>query len=377
MKLLFAFFLLLLLLLLLFVTYVPKSVSCSKDDRLFLTNVPVANVRSEKSSLSVSFEIDASQLTQLLFNEPVVVSEITNDGWAFVEAVMQQKFVNGSWQGYPGWVEMNALVKTADFPLFNLVVSCHWCSIFKRPCVPFGCLSQDIALKVSMGTYLVGVEENPMGWWKLLLPDQSSAWISSSDISEIQFNPKSITGDISSIESSSNFPFRRRELSYNFRAELLSIASSLSGWYYFWGGRSIFNAEMFDRRTMMTGVDCSGLVSLTYKSMGLLLPRDAHDIFLKSKNVTMGPNYLLPGDLLFLSRNSYPYHMYHVMLVYNQETIVESSADTGIYAHNATRIVSTMEKFGIQSLADASWAFAVPSSGSLLFWGTYFPWERT
>jgi len=336
----------------------------TKQQQVFLVNEPVVNLRSEPIPLPFNFEPDDYQQTQLLYNEPVIVtanealspvSIHQRSDWVYVEAVLQATNVNGSWQGYPGYLQTNCLVKADDLPDFNLVVQSPWASIFTRACNPFGCLPSDRKLQVTRSTFLVGVAHNPVGWWQLRLADNSLGWIDAAHVAEIPTKPPSD-------------PTVRRAL--------VELASSMIGWYYFWGGRSVFNADFYQQQTAMTGVDCSGLVSLSYKTLGMLLPRDAHWIYERSKNVTQGPQALQAADLLFLAHpQTQPVHMYHVMMVLDEFFIVESSySSTSPDVHNATRIVSTQEKLGLASLKDARWATPVPSTGSLIFWGTYLPW---
>jgi hypothetical protein len=45
-------------------------------------------------------------------------------------------------------------------------------------------------------------------------------------------------------------------------------ADGLLGFMYFWGGRSAFNYNMFLQKVQLTGLDCSGLTSISYRSLG-------------------------------------------------------------------------------------------------------------
>jgi len=77
---------------------------------------------------------------------------------------------------------------------------------------------------------------------------------------------------------------------------LVDTSKQMLGWYYFWGGRSAFIEELWDSKTVLTGVDCSGmyfplslssflrimklgLVGTVYRTQGILLPRDAQPMF--------------------------------------------------------------------------------------------------
>lgn len=121
-----------------------------------------------------------------------------------------------------------------------------------------------------------------------------------------------------------------------------------------------------------------------YKLCGYLLPRNADDIFRKTSNTTN----LQPGDLLFFALPS-TQHIFHVMMVATNTTIMESSFDTrmwesplyfasqpnilhatagpGVIANNGTRIVSAMEKFGVP-LNTLQWGQKLPH-----YFDRYYP----
>ncbi len=111
------------------------------------------------------------------------------------------------------------------------------------------------------------------------------------------------------------------------RPKILASARAFLGDKYYWGGRSAW------------GIDCSGLVNISYRAWGLDLPRNAGDQFAASKSVTM--DRLKPADLIFSADASTPTAITHVMLYAGGGRLIEATGDT-----NSVREVTFAEKFG-------------------------------
>jgi len=111
------------------------------------------------------------------------------------------------------------------------------------------------------------------------------------------------------------------------RGRILDSARAFLGDKYYWGGRSAW------------GIDCSGLVNISYRAWGLDLPRNAGDQFAASKSVAR--EKLQPADLIFSSDAARPAAINHVMLYAGGGRLIEATGDT-----NSVREVTFEEKFG-------------------------------
>ncbi len=97
---------------------------------------------------------------------------------------------------------------------------------------------------------------------------------------------------------------------------LESLSRQLLGIPYFWGGRSIM------------GMDCSGLVQVLFKALGVSLPRDARDQATHGEPASYRDGR--EGDLVFFHDNSAPNKIIHVGVRLSDRQI--------IHAHGHVRI---------------------------------------
>ncbi|MBI2070767.1 MAG: C40 family peptidase [Elusimicrobia bacterium] len=296
----------------------------------------VADLRKEPKPRALDRKQDFDQETQLLFGEHVLAYE-EKDGWVSVEAVEQQEFThNHRWEGYPGWVQRKALVEVAEFPRPNAVVIAGYAALKKGTSFFSGRLA-----KLSLGTRLVIVEaeKSKKGWSRVLLADGRRGWVR--------------TGDIRML---SDLPF----IHEGSRSSIVDTARRFLGGPYFWGGRSFYDKR---NKKVMTGVDCSGLVYLSYRINGLDVPRDAHEQFLKSRRIEA--KNLKPGDLIFLSTREDPENFSHVMIYAGDGKIIEAAGEK-----DGVRETTLKERLGV---TPESLGWGDRTELYRVYFGTYIP----
>lgn len=93
------------------------------------------------------------------------------------------------------------------------------------------------------------------------------------------------------------------------RQDVVRIAMSYLGVPYVWGGES------------RGGVDCSGLVLLVYREIGISLPHHSASQWGYGRSVSRGE--LVPGDLVFFSRGGAG-SIYHVAIYVGSGSIIEA-----------------------------------------------------
>lgn len=219
-------------------------------------NLDVPDVASWASSMDAQVRKDLSgrTLTQLLMGEAVRVLEDRGD-WLRVAALGQRSSQHRD--GYPGWVRRAHLAE----PVTPTGAATAY--VMSRSAV---CEVDDgTRFALSFGTAL-SVSGAGDGSVRVLLPAGRTGRLPDSDVrlSDATAQPDRDVDDI------------------------LRSARQFLGLRYLWGGTSAW------------GLDCSGLVHLTYRAHGVLLPRDAYD---QADHVDPVPlDEVEPGDLYFFAR---------------------------------------------------------------------------
>jgi cell wall-associated NlpC family hydrolase len=198
-------------------------------------------------------ELVGRALTQLLMGEPVHVLE-ERGGWAHVVAPLQPS--TGHASGYPGWVRRQHLAIPSARPpdrraLVTIATTC--CD-----------LDDGSSTLLSFGTSLAVMH---------LGDDLATVVLPGDRTGRVPLGAVRLQG------SDGPPPYRPDDV--------LEAASQFLGLRYLWGGTSAW------------GLDCSGLVHLVYRSLGVRVPRDAVD---QAAWVDPLPlDAARPGDLYFFA----------------------------------------------------------------------------
>jgi cell wall-associated NlpC family hydrolase len=223
----------------------------------------VVNLRKQPVSHQKGYKKDPLQETQLLKGDSVI-SLKEKEGWLFVQVLEQKRYYSESgWGNYLGWINKKHVRKIK-------------CDEKKRTGVFSEPYSKQNKEEFTLGSFVTH----------------------SLDIEQKQ-----------SLEEK--------------QEKLLSLATLFLGSPYFWGGASFYLPQ---RNEVTTSVDCSGLTYLIHKTLGIEIPRNAHDQYLLASPVEGTPR---PGDLLFYREYSErPEFVSHVAIVKDKNTIIEATTQS-------------------------------------------------
>jgi len=247
--------------------------------------VPVADLMAAPVKYTRIKLDDPLHLSQLLYGEKITLLKVDGN-WVEVLADEQLNFKNGHWRGYSGWIRAKDISFSKRTPS-NSVIRTRQAILHRNSEI----------INLSVGTRLHQVSHHN-GISTILLLDGTTAEIDSSAL----YAP---THDIA-LQS---------------RTEIIRAAELFLGTSYYWGGRAGVQPDL------SIGVDCSGLVSLAYRVVGLNIPRDSSEQKLKSLPIKR--SQLKPADLIFLSDPKNPNHISHVMIYTGGDGFIESRKSSG------------------------------------------------
>lgn len=199
---------------------------------------------------------DGPALSQLLLGDAVLVDEVV-DGWARVVAPDQPKPGLDS-RGYPGWMSVAHLTGAGLDSGPTHVVDATATALRDAP------VGDVVVAGVTIGTRLTVVGSAHQGWVPVSAPGSDDPlWAIERDLAPVPSEAPDATVP-------------------------LAIAERLLDVPYVWGGLSAY------------GIDCSGLVYLSWRRAGVILPRDADDQARATTPIPLGEER--PGDLYFFAR---------------------------------------------------------------------------
>ncbi|MEO5711063.1 MAG: C40 family peptidase [Nocardioidaceae bacterium] len=234
-------------------------------DSLAVADRPNAQGWADAMGQEVRFGLHGRTETQLLLGDPVEVLDERN-GWCDVVAPAQSSSRDD--RGYPGWVRsahLAAPVPNRTGPSATVV----------DPSV--GLTVDGTRVELSFGSRL-SVASVDGRCVTLHLPGDRVGTV---PLGAVRLGEEPRPFDDS--------------------ARLLDAARQFLGIRYLWGGTSAW------------GLDCSGLVHLTYRSFDVPLPRDAHDQAASAQVHDVPLADVRPGDLYFFARPGK--QIYHVGFV--------------------------------------------------------------
>ncbi len=283
----------------------------------FIVTVPVADLRNKKSITTDlgHLECDRAQLSQLCFGEQIeldseVSSKVSNkeDKYLYVSSsdqLVYDKRLNKIIP-CPGWIRSDQAIFVENFLDYNLVVK-------NKDAIVFASDKKTELLRVLLGTRFFGVisEDN---FINILIPSNSK-----------------VNGYISGFIKKSDV-FLYKDLSReeeDIRDLICQTAENFLGGSYTWGGRSIYDQEL-ESTGQLTGVDCSNLVALCYKVLGINIPRNTTTQNMVCQKLLSGKE-LKPADVLFTAKKQLliGYKITHVMLYIGNNQFIHATCEDG------------------------------------------------
>jgi hypothetical protein len=225
----------------------------------------------------------SEMVSQLLYGEIFTITD-TLEGWLLI---------NNDFDNYEGWIDKKQIRILSEIESGqNILPETRICT------APISSLMQTdgTILHVSFGSML----------------------------SNIAIDPNSVVDE--TIQNYSDF----QKIQEPDKSKIMEFARLFINSPYIWGGKSIF------------GIDCSGLVQLTFKAAGFQLPRDAVQQIEHGSLVSF-IEQAEPADLAFFDNDEG--QIVHVGILLNQNQIIHSSGKVridsidhyGIFNHNLHR----------------------------------------
>lgn len=235
------------------VTTVWTSPEAPRDlDAAAVRDLPDPHLWADSMDSDVRLGLHGRTETQLLMGEPVLVLE-ERGAWSRIVALWQPS--SRDERGYPGWVisaHLGAAVPGRQGSSATVVVT------------GADCLVEATTVELSFATRLA-VESLSAQTATLLLPGDRRGTVALDGLR---------------LDETGEAPTSHPD-------QVLAAARQFLGLPYLWGGTSAW------------GMDCSGIVHLAFRSLGVQVPRDAHDQAAAMRDVPL--DAVRPGDLYFFA----------------------------------------------------------------------------
>ena len=245
------------------VTTVWTSPDAPRDvDRPAVLDLPDVAAWTAGLDATTRLGLHGRTLTQLLLGEPALVLE-ERDGWSKIAGLWQESA--GHPDGYPGWVRSSHLTAPVDRtngPTAFVVAPTASCRTDDGAVLELSC-GTGLWVDDTDASTAPGADDIPV-----LLPGGRRGTV-----------PRSAVRRSHKAEPATWSP-----------DDLLATARQFLGLRYLWGGTSAW------------GLDCSGLVHLTFRAHGRLVPRDASDQAASGRLEPVGLDDAAPGDLYLFAR---------------------------------------------------------------------------
>jgi len=245
--------------------------------------VPVTDVWSDPAA-DPSKLTDDRRETQILFGERVEIRK-SSGPWVQIEAVEQPTFrQRNRWEGYPGWV-LQTSIGQARLHSNKRLTNQLWEHVL------------DYGAELPIGSCI-------------FIPMNALVYSS----------PPTRFG-------------------------ILETANLFLGTQYLWGGLTpdypptAALSPSTAGEKIKYGIDCSGLVHLAFRVHDMVIPRDAHEQWMKAKPIKRAD--LKPADLIFSAKADNPKIVTHVALYAGDGQIIEAPQ-----AGLAVRKISFEQKYG-------------------------------
>lgn len=315
---------------------------------------------------SLFFKDACSVDTQVLVGDQIRLVKRYKDKqgvlWAGVELLDQAVYRDGVWAPKVCFIEEKFLSAGVKDWWPNAHVINMLASVYAKPSLK----SLQLGM-VSMGTPVRVINTRFYGWIKIILASGVCGYVLARDLTT-QMHAES-----SSIST-------RRE-------SVVAAAKKFIKTPYRWGGCSGFDEYSYN----LTGVDCSGLVYLSFRASSVNVPRDAHDQFTAAFPLKLGKD-LRKGDLIFLAKPSADkktIRVDHVLMVIGPNQLIESTGlgclsakdfcalPEHVRKKSGVRIISPKDLARLGKPLSDLWHGQIGPEGDFIFLGTFLGDEKT